>query len=174
MARSKPAESARAVTISEHSKDLYVIPCGGGGYSCLGFDVMIERYNRLAAELMPAGLGQPTYLGSLPRQFPPQLRGTLEGYAYYRELLELGQRDGRRFMCELSPQLVGLEGHRVEVTRTDANGRTSADRTSADRFIVGKSTGWLPCHLEIARVNSSGGGAADRQYKRVRDLGRVR
>jgi len=27
------------------------------------------------------------------------------------------------------------------------------------RFRVGKSTGWMPCHLEIARCNSTGGPA---------------
>jgi hypothetical protein len=42
----------------------------------------------------------------------------------------------------LSPQLIGLEGWRVEVV-------TTYDETR--RFIVGRSTGWTPCHIERAR-----------------------
>ena len=40
----------------------------------------------------------------------------------------------------------------------------------ARRFIIGKSTGWLPIHLEVSRKTSSGGGAAERHYKSVRTL----
>jgi hypothetical protein len=38
------------------------------------------------------------------------------------------------------------------------------------RFIVGRSTGWRPCHLEIHNRRSTGGGAASREYKSVRRL----
>jgi hypothetical protein len=61
----------------------------------------------------------------------------------------------------LSPQLTGLEGWRVEVVTTYGETR---------RFYVGMSTGWQPVHLEIARRDSSGGGAADREYASVRKL----
>jgi hypothetical protein len=63
-----------------------------------------------------------------------------------------------RDLSGLSWQLIGLEDYRVEVET--AYGETR-------RFIVGKSTGWKPCHLEIARRNSSGGPAAEKEYKRV-------
>jgi hypothetical protein len=69
------------------------------------------------------------------------------------------------FTCELSPQLIGLEGHRVEVVTCNNERR---------RFIVGKSVGWIPIHLEIARRDSTGGIGAEREYQTVRDLGRVR
>lgn len=141
----------RPVTISQ-DQALYIIPAGGGGYSCLGFDVLIARYNRLAS-----ALGAP--------EFPMVFRGRLEGYAAYQSLTDQAHAMGQPMTCELSPQLVGLEGHRVEVR----------DRFNATRrFIVGKSTGWLPIHLEIARRTSFGGMAADREYASVRDLGRVR
>lgn len=65
----------------------------------------------------------------------------------------------------LSPQLRGLEGYRVEVV-------TVYDETR--RFIVGKSTGWVPCHLEIANRRSHGGGAAEKEYRSVRALYRAR
>jgi hypothetical protein len=64
----------------------------------------------------------------------------------------------------LSPQLVGLEGYRVEVL--DIYGVTR-------RFIVGKSTGWKPCHIEVSRRDSLGGGAADKLYKTVTVLYKV-
>jgi hypothetical protein len=126
-------------------QSLYVIP-EGKEYSCLGIDVLIERYNRLAAEMNW-------------RAFPLEERGTLAGYERYQILLTAARETGKRFSCDLSPQLIGLEGRRVEVT--DNYGGTW-------RFKVGKSTGWLPIHLELANARSSGGGAACRMYQSVR------
>jgi len=126
-------------------QELYVIPCGDG-YSCLGFDVLISRYNAIAAWLRKEGLQQ----GDLP----PDARGSMRAYTTYRTLLDRAgaycQRKKLRCPAELTPQLTGLEGKRVEVV--DRHGERR-------RFIVGKSTGWLPIHLEIARRNSSGGPA---------------
>jgi hypothetical protein len=65
----------------------------------------------------------------------------------------------------LTPQLHGLEGWRVEVETTYGERR---------RFIVGVSTGWKPCHIELARRTSSGGVGADLTYKSVRALYKVR
>jgi hypothetical protein len=79
--------------------------------------------------------------------------------------LERAEKTGERSCAELSPQLIGLEGHRVEVVTMHGERR---------RFIVGKSTGPIPCHLEIKRRDSSGGVAADREYKSVKVLERVR
>ena len=124
---------------------LYVVP-SGNGYSCLGFDVLIERYNRLAFEMNQG-------------EFPSVERGTLEGYTRYQVLLDAARETGRRFTCELSPQLIRLEGRRVEVV-------TMYDETH--RFNVGKSIGWLPIHLEIHNRRSHGGPAASREYKSVR------
>lgn len=76
------------------------------------------------------------------------------------------QREALRDNSGLSPQLRGWEGWRVEV-RDDED---SAPR----RFIVGKSTGWRPCHLELKRADSSGGFAAAKGYASVRPLKKVR
>lgn len=66
----------------------------------------------------------------------------------------------------LLPQLTGLEGWRVEVVDHDGQRR---------RFIVGRSTGWRPIHLEIKTRRSLGGWGADsRGYLSVRKLYRVR
>lgn len=64
-----------------------------------------------------------------------------------------------RDLSGLTPQLVGLEGKRVEVETTYNEVR---------RFWVGRSTGWKPCHLEVKLRTSSGGTSAERAYKSVR------
>lgn len=75
------------------------------------------------------------------------------------------QRDAARSTDGLTPQLIGLEGWRVEVVTTYGETR---------RFIVSRSSGWVPCHIEIARRDSSGGGGAEREYASVRKLYRAR
>ena len=65
----------------------------------------------------------------------------------------------------LTPQLVGLEGWRVEVETTYGEVR---------RFNVGRSTGWQPCHIELYNVRSHGGIGAEREYKRVTPIRKVR
>jgi hypothetical protein len=74
------------------------------------------------------------------------------------------EKDKVRDLSGLSPQLTGLEGWRVEVLTMNGDIR---------RFIVGRSTGWRPCHIEVERSNSSGGTAADREYIRVKKLYRT-
>lgn len=113
--------TTREVTVNADQR-LYVIPAGSG-YSCLGFDVLVERYERLAGQLFDPALGAKTWVSTLPQQFPPDAKGTTYGYDLYSALMDLAQRDGRRFTCELSPQLNGLEGHRVEVVTTDGETR---------------------------------------------------
>lgn len=126
---------------------LYVM-AEAGGYSCYGFDVLDRKGRALAAELGADWT---------------ERKGTKKAFKRYDDLLSIARAINaatkRRFACELSPQLVGLEGRRVEVVTTYGETR---------RFWVGKSTGFIPCHLEIMRVNSTGGGAAEHEYKSVR------
>lgn len=68
--------------------------------------------------------------------------------------------------ANLTQQLIGLEGYRVEVESI----MTGEKR----RFIVGRSTGWIPCHIELSKRTSRGGVSASREYKSVRALYRVR
>ena len=65
----------------------------------------------------------------------------------------------------LSPQLVGKEGWRVQVTPLGGG--------KPRRFIVGKSTGWKPVHLELAYRTSRDGPAADFGYAEVIPLYQV-
>ena len=124
---------------------LYVIP-ESHGYSCLGFDVLLTRYTAIAAWLRKEGLQQD--------DLPPEARGTMRAYTAYRTLLDRAgsycERNKLRCPAELTPQLIGLEGKRVEVVDQEGERR---------RFQVGKSMGWLPIHLEISRRNSTGGPA---------------
>lgn len=76
------------------------------------------------------------------------------------------QRDMIRDYSDLSPQLSGFEGYRVEVVDTPGD--------TPRRFIVGRSTGWRPCHIEVARRNSHGGMAASKEYASVRVLYRAK
>jgi hypothetical protein len=88
---------------------------------------------------------------------------TLDGMTYDRwRTLSEAERVRLRDLSGLHPQLVGLEGWRVEVV--DADGDTH-------RFIVGRSTGWRPCSLEIKTRRSFGGDPADsRPYRSVTRL----
>jgi hypothetical protein len=75
------------------------------------------------------------------------------------------QRAQHRILNGLTKQLNGLEGWRVEVVTMAGDTR---------RFIVGKSTGWQPCHLEIKTARSRGGIPAAREYRSVCRIAKVR
>lgn len=119
---------------------LYVLSCGNGYVSCLGYDVA-ERRRVAVLE----------WLGDTPEAMR---KGSKRHYAAYQDAMTRGQayakETGKRCPAELTPQLSWLEGRRVEVVDTYGERR---------RFQVGKSCGWMPCHLEIARRDSMGGGA---------------
>ena len=121
----------KTVTINNEQR-LYVIP-PGSGYSCYAFDVLARKTSALRKEL---GLSE--------SQFPI---GTVEAYNEYAETVALASKSGKRFACELHPRLIGLEGYRIECTLYD-------ERV---RFNVGKSTGFIPCHLQIPNSRSLGG-----------------
>lgn len=69
------------------------------------------------------------------------------------------ERDKARDLNGLNPQLKGYEGRRVEVTYSDG---------TSERFWVGRSTGWRPCHLAVKTTRSTGGGMASGPYAAVR------
>ena len=137
----------KQVTIN-HEQGVYVIPCDKG-YTCLGFDIAYQKGITVAQF---AGL-----------ELPKEEKGTLAAYEEYSRIMrdgaEFSKNNNLRCESELSPQLQGLESKRVEVVTTYGETR---------RFYVGKSTGWMPCHLEIAKSNSSGGPAAEKEYTSVR------
>ena len=147
----------RPVTVNT-KQELYVIPCGEG-FTCLGFDVLSNRHRLVEAWLLAQGV--------IDADFPPEARGSLAAYNSYIKLLHQAEaychRANTQCPVELTPQLVGLEGQRVEVVDCDGERR---------RFQVGKSTGWMPCHLEIARRTNSGGPAVmGRPFQSIRVLG---
>ena len=126
------------VTLNETQR-LYVIPCGKG-FSCLGYD-NAER-ERVAV------------LQWLGEAVPDISTGTLAHYQAYQDAMAKGaahnRATGKRCPANLDSRLAPFEGERVEVTSPDGY---------KTRFIVGKSTGWMPCYLEVKTRRSSGGGA---------------
>lgn len=135
---------------------VYVLACGDG-FTTLGFDYAHDQAAAVAAWL------------KRPELVPKAEKGTAAHYSQFQAAMSAGQHHnyttGERCPAGLSPQLVGLEGWRVEVVTTYGEKR---------RFIVGKSTGWLPCHLELSNRRSSGGISADRHYQSVRQIRKER
>ena len=135
--------NAQTVTLNTEQR-LYVIPCGKG-FTCHGFDVVSELTRKLEDWL--SAYGKPWDVPHMA-----VLVGTIEAYENYQHLLTIAQEycaaNSIRCDIELTPQLIGLEGNRVEVVDADGDKR---------RFIVGRSNGWMPCHLEIASRRSHGG-----------------
>lgn len=81
------------------------------------------------------------------------------------DILSPAEREKVRDLSDLNPQLTPYIGWRVEVV---------TDSGETRRFIVGQSTGWRPCYLEISRRNALGGGAAEKHYASVKPLYKVR
>ncbi len=138
------------VTINEE-QGLYVLS-ERYGYSCLGFAVAEEKTNAIINELVLRGRltrGEAHLMYAREED-----RGTPEGYALYAQALSQARNYATahhtQLLCGLTPQLIGLEGKRVKVV--DCYGEKR-------RFKVGKSTGWIPCHLELHNARSHGGGA---------------
>ena len=129
-------------TINKEQK-LFVLPTGYG-YSCLGFEVCQTRANKLALEL-----GSEPWNGSLNNK-----RHLARLYRRYLKLVEQARQrhlaTGWRSQSELTPELIGYERKRIEAVNCWGE---------KVRFIVGKSTGFIPCHLEIKQRRSTGGGA---------------
>lgn len=103
----------------------------GNGYSCYGFDVIAKKLERFKTvfEIKDYPIGSP------------------EMYYEYIQLIEQLRNTGKRYDFELNPRLIGLEGKRIECVMYGEKAR----------FIVGKSTGFIPIHLEIKTRRSRGG-----------------
>lgn len=115
---------------------LYVLS-EGKGFSCYGFDVVMRRGNSLAQELNES--------------FNVR-KGTRKAYEEFRRLIEVARQKnittGWRSKSELFAPFIGNEGRRVEIEYTWGE---------KERFIIGKSTGWIPCHIMCKRIDSNGG-----------------
>ncbi|MCL6318701.1 hypothetical protein EXT67_20575 [Pectobacterium atrosepticum] len=131
---------------------LYVMPCGKG-FTCYGFEVLDTKARQVKQWLESEG----QTVADLPYR-----KGTKKHYNACNDMLTAAQAynatTGKRCPAGLTKQLKGLEGRRVEVITMYGEKR---------RFIVGRSTGWMPAHLEISRANSSGGMSAEQEYKSV-------
>ena len=117
-------------------KGLYVIPCGNG-FTTLGFDVCLERAAAYRAWVETETGQKVKWTQGRPDH------GEVRAYEYYLAMAEAGRalnaKTGKRCPAELVPELIGLEGRRVEIVYPDGE---------KVRFNVGRSTGWSPCHLD--------------------------
>lgn len=127
---------AKPITLNLE-QGVYVVPCwhDAPGYTCLGFDVCEEQTVKYSEWLHSLG-----YLihGPVPR------KPSVEAYDYHKFVCDMvfkvHMQTGKRCWAELTPQLIDLEGCRVEVVDKYGERR---------RFTVGRSSGWIPVHLEI-------------------------
>lgn len=94
--------------------------------------------------------------------------------------MSLSERAKVRDISSLHPLLIGLEGWRVEVIYkpgTECVGYDEATCWLLPRFIVGRTTGWKPCHLALRNRNQRGSSMTitnETPIQSVRKLGRVR
>jgi hypothetical protein len=129
-----------------------------GCVSCYGFDVLNDKAARLLTWLWAQGRAAEMILGAkgidVKSLAVPARVGTKKHFTACDKIICAARiyamNTGTLCPVELCDQLIGLEGKRVEVL--DSHGERR-------RFWVGRSTGWLPNHLEIATSRSSGGPA---------------
>lgn len=128
--------TAKVITTNKERR-LFVIT-DTNSVSCLGFDVCFNRLNALAKEL--------DYTVQSKRKGSIKMYNELEALYKVAHIKHLNT--GWVSKSELIPEFIGKEGKRVEVI-------TSYGTT--ERYYIGKSIGFIPCHLEIKKSNSTGG-----------------
>ncbi len=121
------------------NKDQKLFTFKEGNYiSCLGFEVVLNRGKKLADEL-----------GIICPKFRKGSRASLK---FYYKMMELAKKKhsetGWRSKSELYKPFIGNEGKRVEVEYSWGE---------KERFYIGKSTGFIPCHIAVKQRNSHGG-----------------
>ena len=124
------------------------------GYTCLGFDHALKTTKAVSNWLNNADI------------LKLSKRGTMAAYDQYRRIMSAGfryhQSTGGICPADLTPKLIGLEGKKVRVTYEDGTKET---------FRVGRSTGWMPCHLAIESDRDDGGPAVLSGIEHVEVLG---
>ncbi|HKR05951.1 MAG TPA: hypothetical protein VJY62_15045 [Bacteroidia bacterium] len=129
----------RLIKINKEQK-VYVLSVDEKHYSCLGFEIMMKRAQALAEEM-----NEKVYAKRI---------GTKKAYKELCRLIGIARRKnkltGWRSQAELYKPFIDKEGQRVEVEYTWGE---------KEKFYIGKSTGFIPCHLTIKKSNSTGGAA---------------
>lgn len=153
------------VTYNAEQK-LFVIPTGNG-FTCLGLEYAIAETEKMAHELHTR-FHVNVNVDSIRLVDPMDAWKMRERVTAAAKAIH--DQTGARFEYGLHPQLKGLEGWRVEVVEN-----RPGDSQTRRRFIVGRSTGWAPVHLEIRNANSSGGEPApSSMFASVTKIERVR
>ena len=108
-------------------------------------------------ELISAAVKNNTATGYGDFQKLTKFNGTIEPLTW--DVWSRLKRKPEPLTDDLNRQLTPFLGQRVEVITLQNEKR---------RFIVGRSTGWRPCYLEVKTKRSLGGSPADKQYLSVR------
>ncbi len=131
-------------TVTLNKEQRLYVQNHGDHFTCLGFDVAFNKLESLHKELSKM------LSKSLPEM--PKYKGTMKVYNMLKKLekiaMNLYLEHGIKLESCLTKQLIGLEGKRVEVV--DCYNETR-------RFKVGRSTGWLPFHIELSNERSVSG-----------------
>ena len=126
----------------DHKRGLYILQTEEY-YSTHGIDVVQRRSENIIKWIKGKG-EEPIY--------KMVEYATVHAYEQYKAIMNQAQEFCKKnnIQCEieLEAQLIGLEGKRVEVIDKYGEKR---------RFWVGRTTGWLPGHIELSKSNSSGG-----------------
>jgi hypothetical protein len=124
------------VTINKEQR-LYVIKCVGG-FTTLGFDVVKRKVDALEKEF------------NVPRT--NYRVGMMPIYKRYLELVDYArvrfEQDKKQTNIDLNPILLPYVGKRISCVNSEG---------FKEVFSVGKSTGYIPCLLQLHNNNSSGG-----------------
>ncbi len=128
---------------------LFVIPCKLTGFTCLGIDRAIRQTNAVAHWMSMPQLALDEALAN-----PTSDEWLHLVWHQYKKVMYAGERvaaaQGSKCPVALTPEFIGHEGQWVRVTEEDGEVR---------EFKIGRSTGWMPCHLEI-ESGEDGGPAA--------------
>lgn len=134
---------------------LYVLN-SNGGFTCYGFDVLNTMAANLLEWLKAQGRAAELLLGAkgidVKALAIPSRVGTKKHFIACDRVIDSARRyavmSNERCDAGLTQQLIGLEGKHVEVVDVYGEKR---------RFYVGRSSGWMPCHLEVKTRRSNGG-----------------
>jgi hypothetical protein len=106
--------------------------------SCLGFGVVINKTKNLSKEL---NINCPNFR-----------KGSKASLKFYYKVINIAKKKnkqtGWKSQSELFVPFIGNEGKRVEV---------EYNWGEKERFYIGKSMGFIPCHIMVKQSNSTGG-----------------
>ena len=140
---------------------LYSFLLPNGGWSCLGFDVVEKRSQRLADWLRKQGVYVLTPESGTP--------GTHYAYTIYEERVEMARQlwIDRNIKCDID-----LDIRLARYYESKERIEILYEGEAPERCYVGKSLGWMPCYILLKTKRSiSGGSFYSNGVQSIRGLG---